>query len=157
MIVHHLSVLCQTGGLLARNQAPAAKLSSSRSLGKMLRRVGFKAAAEVRGGSGSRGNVGSPWRPANFQRRLLSNEISRASSPRKLARRDSDLVLSRRESVLVQLQDTRDALAEMLNSRQRAVSRDVVPWFLDNMPPTYFQQGTPRLTPNPTLHARLKH
>jgi hypothetical protein len=57
-----------------------------------------------------------------------------------LSRRDSDLLLARRGSILAQVHADKDLLAEMLTVRQRAATANIVPWFLSQMPDQYFQQ-----------------
>lgn len=64
-------------------------------------------------------------------------------SPHHLAplkRRDSDFMLERKTSVLLEVNGQRDALAEMLTARQHAAATEIVPWFLNQMPDSYFQQ-----------------
>jgi len=75
--------------------------------------------------------------------RLLSSKAMGKQSAVKnttLKRRDSDFMLSRKGSVLMEVNSQRDSLAEMLQSRQVAAAAEVIPWFLNNMPDSYFQQ-----------------
>jgi len=82
----------------------------------------------------------APARAAGVQRPMAARALAVKASSGKLHRRDSDLLLARRGSVLDQVHADRDHLAEMLTQRQQQATANIVPWFLREMPDQYFQQ-----------------
>ena len=77
---------------------------------------------------------------ARHERIRMTAAFSTARKQSELKRRDSDFMLSRKSSVLLEVNSQKDALADMLQSRHQAAAGEVIPWFLNNMPDSYFQQ-----------------